>query len=331
MKRHLLSLLCLLIPLASVYAQSPNAELPAGGAAIVGGKTESVHWIDAETPEALRELFRFSGAKLPIVSAHRGGAGPGLPENCLATFAATLKSGYAMIEIDPRLTRDGQIVIHHDLTLERTTTGTGSIHDCSLAELKELRLKDLNGKVTEYQIPTLDEVFQWAEGKAILVIDSKDLSIEQRVQQIEKHDAEAYAIVIAGGVHAAKECYELNPDIMMEVFISNRKQFEAFAASGLPWSNLIAFVGHQPTDDQELLKRLHDQGVSTIAGTSRNLDKELVERAGRDPALESQYKSLMDRGIDLIETDLPRRVWPLLYGNAAIPESKQKQFRLTAP
>lgn len=284
------------------------------------------HNIHAETPAKLRELFRYTGDRLPIVCAHRGGAGPGLPENCIPTFAETLNHGYAMLEIDPRVTRDGQIVVHHDRALDRTTTGHGPIKERTLAELKELRLKDINGDVTSYQIPTLSEVFEWARGRAILVIDSKDLSIAERVRQIENHNAESYAMLIAGRVKDAKECHKLNPDIMMEVFIADRERFEAFEESGVRWSNVIAFVGHEPTNDRELLRLLHERGVSTIAGTSRNLDRELAKRPEGDGDLESKYRELLERGIDLIETDLPRRIWPLLYRDVDIPASRNAFF-----
>lgn len=297
---------------------------------LFGSLTDSLpttfHRIDVNTPAQLRELFRYTGDRLPIVSAHRGGAGPRLPENCIPTFAETVKYGYALLEIDPRITRDGHIVVHHDAMLDRTTTGHGPIKERTLAELKQLRLKDVHGDVTDDQIPTLTEVFRWAKGKAILVIDKKDLSIADRVQQIEKHDAESYAMLIAGGVTAAKQCYELNPDIMMEVFIPDQQRLDAFEASGVRWSNVIAFVGHEPTKDRELLQRLHERGVSTIAGTSRNLDRALVRGRDGDGQLESEYRELLERGIDLIETDLPRRIWPLLYRDVDIPESKRAFF-----
>ena len=226
-------------------------------------------------------------------------------------------------------TRDGQIVVLHDATLDRTTTGHGPIKEQTLAELKKLRLKDINGDVTDFQIPTLSEVFQWAKGKVVLVIDGKDLSAVDRVRQIEKHNAESYAMLIAGNAEAAKECFKLNPEIMMEVFISNQKQFDAFEASGVRWSNLIAFVGHKPTKDRDLLKRLHDRGVSTIAGTSRNLDRDLTKRQDGDEEFQPKYRELLERGVDLIETDLPRRIWPMLYRNVDIPKSKKKFFAST--
>lgn len=125
----------------------------------------------AATPLELRELFHYDGTPLPLLSAHRGGAGPGYPENCIETFEHTLRHVLTMLEIDPRMTKDGYVVIHHDATLDRTTTGTGNVADKTLQALKQLRLRDTQGNVTDFQIPTLDEVLVWAKGKAIIVLD----------------------------------------------------------------------------------------------------------------------------------------------------------------
>ncbi|MCA9128392.1 MAG: glycerophosphodiester phosphodiesterase family protein [Planctomycetales bacterium] len=276
----------------------------------------SQYQIDAASANGLRELLHYGAELPPVVSAHRGGAGPGLPENCIATFEQTLAHGYAMLEVDPRLTRDGVVVLHHDATLDRTTTGTGPISEFSLGELKHLKLKDSNGVVTDHRINTLSEAFEWARGKAILVIDSKDLSVAQRVEQIEKHNAEAYAMIIAGSLKAAQECYQLNPNIMMEVMIPDRDRLGEFEAAGIPWDRVVAFVGHQPTEDQQLIQMLHDRGVLVMGGTSRNLDLELSQRRDGAQLLEQRYRDLVARGIDLIETDLPRSVWPILFGDS---------------
>ena len=156
---------------------------------------------------------------MPLVSAHRGGAKPGYPENCVATFENTLRHTYAIVEIDPRYTKDREIVIHHDATLERTTTGRGRVAEWTLQELRELRLKDSRGAVTELKVPTLDEVLQWARGKTVVVLDQKDVPVEARVKKIEEHGAEAYAMLIVYSYRDAQTCYELNKNIMMEVLI----------------------------------------------------------------------------------------------------------------
>ncbi len=59
----------------------------------------------------------------------------------------------------------------------------------------------------------------------------------------------------------AKKCYELNKNMMMEVMIPNRERFHAFNETGVPWSNIITFVGHTPPRDKELLKMIHAKGT----------------------------------------------------------------------
>jgi glycerophosphoryl diester phosphodiesterase len=287
----------------------------------------TLHALDARSPEGLRELFRYTGESLPLVSAHRGGAIANHPENCLATFENTLRQTFAIMEVDPRYTRDGQIVIHHDPTLDRTTTGSGRVVDHDLADLRKLRLKDPSGKATDYQIPTLDEALTWARGKTILVLDQKDVPVKARVKKIEEHQAEAYAMLIVYSFEGARQCYDLNKNVMMEVMITDRKQFEAFDKTGVPWSNIVAFVGHNPPRDRELLAMIHAKGALCLAGTSRNLDRQLAALGDqpREP-IAAQYRALLKQGVDFVEADLAGKVGRLLYTDAALPQSSAKFF-----
>src|SRR4051812_35763827 len=103
---------------------------------------QPLHRIDAQTAAGLQSLFQRTAEPLPFVSAHRGGPQAGFPENCIPTFENTLRHTFSILEIDPRYAKDGAIVVHHDPTLERTTTGKGRVVDFTLTELKQLRLKD---------------------------------------------------------------------------------------------------------------------------------------------------------------------------------------------
>jgi glycerophosphoryl diester phosphodiesterase len=320
MIRHLHFAIALLLFAASLLSAQRQERSPAPPA--------TLHALDVQSTQDLQQLFRHSREPLPLVSAHRGGALLGFPENCLATFENTLRQTFAIMEVDPRLTRDGAIVIHHDPTLDRTTTGSGRLIDHDLAELKKLRLKDTAGNITDFPIPTLDEALEWARGKTILVLDQKDVPVKDRVQKIVEHRAENYAMLIVYGVENARECYELNENIMMEVMITNRQQFEAFDKSGVPWSNVVAFVGHNPPSDRELLSMIHAKGVCCIAGTSRNLDRELAKNRDSSTAdLRQKYQALLESGIDFVEADLAGEVGRLLYADAEIPKSKAKFFR----
>ena len=95
----------------------------------------------------------------------------------------------SFFEIDPRLTKDGVIVLMHDETIDRTTTGKGKVSDYTYAELQQFNLVDRNGNVTAFKIPTLKECLEWSKGKTILNLDIKDVPLEVMADFIEKEKA----------------------------------------------------------------------------------------------------------------------------------------------
>lgn len=292
-----------------------------------GEAPAALHRLDARTPAGLQALFRFTGEPPPFVSAHRGGPAKGFPENCIPTFEHTLRHTFAILEVDPRFTKDGAIVLHHDATLDRTTTGKGKVADFTLAELKQLRLKDNDGNLTEFRMPTLGEALEWARGKTILVLDQKDVPVAARVRKIEEHQAEAHAMLIVNTFKDAQECHKLNTNIFMEVMIPNRAKAEEFDRLGIPWRNVVAFVGHVPPEDAALYEFIHHQGALCMIGTSRNLDRKVItgEVTGIK-LLERDYRAFLKRGADLIETDIPALLGPMLHGSTPAPASKKDHF-----
>jgi len=81
-----------------------------------------------------------AGPARPRIAAHRGGAAL-WPENGLAAFRGALTLGVDLIELDVHLTRDGEVVVLHDPTLDRTTTGRGPVAERTWAELTTVTLK----------------------------------------------------------------------------------------------------------------------------------------------------------------------------------------------
>jgi glycerophosphoryl diester phosphodiesterase len=252
----------------------------------------------------------------------------GYPENCIATFENTLRHTFAILEVDPRYTKDGAIVLHHDATLERTTNGKGLLAEHTLAEVKQLKLKDTAGNLTDHGIPTLDEALEWARGKTVLVLDQKDVPVAARVKKIEEHKAEAYAMLIVYSFEGAKECYALNPNLMMEIMIPNQEKLAEFDKLGIPWRNVVPFVGHMLPENRELYQLIHAKGAHCLAGSSRNLDRQFITRQVMDlKQLEPRYRTaFFERGIDLIETDIPAQLGSLLYEKTSIPATKSKYF-----
>ena len=129
---------------------------------------EGPHYIDIRTRAQLHAWFRHAPDRPIVVSGHRGGMMAGYPENCIESFEKTLSMMPSFFEIDPRLTRDSVIVLMHDATIDRTTTGTGRVSDYTYEELQAFFLKDREGNVTPYKIPTLEACIAWSRGRTML-------------------------------------------------------------------------------------------------------------------------------------------------------------------
>lgn len=111
-----------------------------------------------------------------LVGAHRG-AMCHAPENSIAAFETAIAMGAYRVEFDVRRSRDGQIVVMHDETVDRTTDGTGRVADLTLEELRRLRL---GGSATE-TVPTLDETLACAKGRTRLLVEIKAAGLAEDV------------------------------------------------------------------------------------------------------------------------------------------------------
>ncbi|MGZ5352234.1 MAG: glycerophosphodiester phosphodiesterase [Actinomycetota bacterium] len=114
---------------------------------------------------------RFGEDAFPIIVAHRG-ASSSRPENTLASFEEALRLGARIVELDVRRSSDGVAVVMHDPTVDRTTDGSGAVH-----ELTAERLGRLNAGRPERpeRVPTLAEVLDLASGRAAVALEIKDL------------------------------------------------------------------------------------------------------------------------------------------------------------
>lgn len=255
--------------------------------------------INTPNPKALQKFFTWTENRIPLVSAHRGGIVDSLPENSIAAFAHTNQNTYALIECDVRLSKDSVLVLMHDKTLERTTSGQGNVSDYTWAELQKLYLKDNRGNTTEYRIPTLAQTLTWAKGRVLLTLDIKrGVPANLVVEQIRKYRAESYALVITYNMKDARTYHQLAPEVMQSVTFRSMKDYENFERSGIPYEQIIAFVGVDQFDSK-VIQALHKKGVFCILGTMRETDKQAKSRGP------NVYKTLINQGIDILATDNP--------------------------
>jgi glycerophosphoryl diester phosphodiesterase len=265
---------------------------------------------------AFFECHEAAGATL--VSAHRGGPRPGFPENALETLEETLARAPALAEIDIAQSADGVLFLMHDDDLSRTTTGEGLAAEATWATLQTLRLKDNDGRATDYRIPRLADILQWAEGKTVLQLDFKrSARYEDVAQAVAAANAERRVILIAYTMAQAQKLHRLTPDAMISLSLEAERDLDQAIAAGVPADRLLGFTGIEAPAPR-LNALLNARDVEVIFGTlgRDGLDDE-AERSGDDAV----YASLAGIGVDIIATDRPLEAHAALEAAGRAPKA----------
>ena len=274
---------------------------------------------NAETfkQQGAQTFYQWSADRIPLVSAHRGGPYPGLPENALATFEHIAALTPAIIECDIAMTHDSVLVMMHDNTLDRTTTGTGKVIEQDWEALKALYLVDNEGNQTEHRIPTLKETLEWGKGKVLFTLDVKrGVPFEKVVEMVQATESGPYATIITYNANDAQRVYQLDSSLMISVGLGSQEAYEAHKQLGIPDDNMIAFVGvREPT--AEHYQFLHNKGITCILGVLGNLDKQVAARG------DSLYEGFVKRGADILATDRPVEAAAILKD--LIPNTSSKR------
>ncbi|MDR2201881.1 MAG: glycerophosphodiester phosphodiesterase [Clostridiales bacterium] len=173
--------------------------------------------------------------------AHRGLHNAEAPENSLEAFGKAIENGFA-IELDVRLTDDGEVVVFHDDSLTRMTSADGYMSNITADGVKSLRLLG-----TECTVPTFAETLEFVAGRAPILIETKNTG--------KVGDLESKTLQLLSGYKGEVAVQSFNP-YSMEYFKTNapavmRGQLSTFFEKGtLPFSKRF------------LLKRLKLNGVS---------------------------------------------------------------------
>ena len=301
MKKNAINLFCILfiaLLFSSCFRSTTDATATDSNGS-TGNRKFTKNNFNLESVDDLYTFFTYSEGSYPLVSAHRGGPQEHLPENAIETFEFHAKNNPLIIECDIRMSKDSVLVLMHDESLERTTTGSGKVSDYTLTELKELDLVTNDGKITNYKIPTLEETLTWGRNKVIFTLDVKQNVPYNLVSNIvNKTKAEAYSIIITYNAAQAKAMHRVNPELMISVSVKSRSEWNKLITNDIPDNRLVGFVGTREPD-QELLDLLHNHGIKSILGTLGNLDKQADARGYQ------VYAEYIEKGIDIISTDRP--------------------------
>jgi glycerophosphoryl diester phosphodiesterase len=239
-------------------------------------------------------LLRAPGAPMMRVG-HRGARGHA-PENTMTSFQKGADMGVDAVETDVQLSKDGEVVLIHDHTVDRTTDGRGFVKDMTLAELKGLDAGSwYDPKYAGERIPTLTELLAWAKDRVGVALEIKNGPIyypgiaEKTVRLVRQHGMERQVILISFDHLVLREAKQIAPEIATGIlYVGGLADPVAAARAALADS----LNPHWAYVTPELVRAAHAAG---LAISPWNPD---------DPAT---LRMLSDMGVDSAGSDYPER------------------------
>ena len=246
-----------------------------------------------------------------IVVAHRGDW-RNFPENSLEAIDNAIKMGVDIVELDVKKTKDGELILMHDRTLDRTTTGKGLVSENTLSDIRKLNLRNGCNIRTIHKVPTLEEALLHAKGKIMINLDQADLYFDQIYELMKK--TETTKQIIMKGRRPVAEVKKQFGDYLEDVIYmpivdldasGAEKHIEAFIKDMSPVAFELLFV----KDTNLLPKKL----ATTLNGRSLIWYNTLWDTmaGGHDDDMslqnpDSGYGYLIDTlGCRIIQTDRP--------------------------
>ena len=235
------------------------------------------------------------------ITAHRGSSS-GAPENTMAALEKAVEEMADRAEIDVQETADGVIVLCHDTSLKRVAGINKKVSDLTLEQIKKLDVGSwFSSEYQGEQIPTLEEVMEYAKGKIDLNIEIKNLGNssglpEKVIELVEKHEMQEQCVITSTNRFYLKRVKDVNPEIRTGYIIS--------AAYGNFYSDefidLISIRSSFVTE--RMIESAHEAGKAVHAWTVNG--KVEMER-------------LKQLGVDDMITDRPVLAREILYGEEA--------------
>lgn len=246
-----------------------------------------------------------------LVVAHRGDW-RNAPENSLLAIKMAIEMEVDIIELDVQCTKDGELILMHDKSLDRTTNGKGKVSEWTLDSIRSLNLKNGCGIKTREKVPTLEEALLAVKGKVLVNLDKADSHFDKVYPLLEKTGT-TKQIIMKGGKSAekVKELYGkyLEDVIYMPVIGLEKKnaeeQIEKFISDMSPVAFELTFSSETNPLPAKLSKTLKGRTLiwyNTLwASLSAGHDDDV---ALDDP--EFAYGQLIEEyGARIIQTDRP--------------------------
>lgn len=194
---------------------------------------------------------------LELKIGHRG-AKAYEPENTILSFKRALELGVNAVELDVRMTKDGEIIVIHDAEVDRTTNGKGLVKELTLNEIKKLSTE--KGE----KIPTLEEALDFLDRKVRILIEIKEVGTEEKVLDIVRRKGlEDNVIIISFYEEALRRTRELSGTVKMGLIYVRHKDPIGAALSLRAQYLLPMYKFIYPS----LVRKAHEKGLKIIAWT----------------------------------------------------------------
>ena len=237
---------------------------------------------------------------LPLIIAHRGDQS-NAPENTLPAFQRAYESGADGVELDVRLTRDGQLVVFHDRGLKRIGKRRGLVTNTTLEEMRELDVGAWFGP--EYRgerPPTLDEVFELLPADFLINVEMKAVidgmqTIAHKVAEVaRRHQRWGSTLVASFNPISLWELRKIEPRLMRGYIWSRRHPPPIRSRC---FSRLVRAQWYDPANDSYnpgLMRKMRDRGVRTLAWDADfDFDLGRMARAKLDAAVTDDLDGLL--------------------------------------
>lgn len=261
---------------------------------------------------AIRNNLLEEGNNSVLVVSHRADW-RNAPENSLQAIRNCIEMGVDMVEIDLKKTKDGHLILMHDKTIDRTTTGKGKPEDYILEELRKFRLKNGTNHRTAHTIPTFEEVMQLCKGKIMVNVDKGYDYFNEAYAILEKSGTTQQCIMKASLPYERVKAEHgdiLQKMIFMPVIVLDKEGAEdiidGYMAYMKPMAYELVFSKDTP-EIQRLIKKVRASGAKIFINS---LWPELCGGHDDDRAVEQQQPDeswgwIIGQGAKLIQTDRP--------------------------
>ena len=272
---------------------------------------------ERHTDRLLREL-NDPKSNYVFVASHRADW-RNFPENSLEAMESAIQMGVDIIELDVHRTVDGELVVCHDRTINRTTSGKGKISELTLEYIRSCNLRTGHGAGTRYKMPTLAEALDLCNGRALINIDKGINYYDQILEMlVERKMTDQVIIKSSKSAEAMKEFFSKHEKNMLYMPVvkytaksweKHSQIFDGYLATDLPFVAFeMCWDGTLP-NEKKVFNKVVKSGkrlwINTLWNSLCGGEKADLEDDAAVGNEEKVYGKILSYGTSMIQTDRP--------------------------